>query len=74
MSNIVLTGSHGSLAMSRQSMKLVLTRRSLFSASMSMSMTCNCGSLENRSPSHRMLPFSAMIALPPKTRSVDDSP
>ena len=55
-------------------MKLVLTCRSFCKVSMSISLMTSCSSIVKRGDSASRLPFSAMIPLPAKTRSVLDSP
>ena len=64
-----------SVSLAKQpSEKEVDTRRSWYKYSTSISEMINCSSNENRLDSARITPFSAIKALPEKTKSVVDSP
>ncbi len=73
---ICCTTGYASPAFSRSphSANVPIWSRSRVIISMSMSRTTICGESCQRGVEARILPFSAIIPLPSKTRSVDDSP
>ena len=60
--------------LSIQSVKPVFPSRSHMRRSISISEMVSCGESENLRLSASMMPFSAIMPLPPNTTSVDDSP